>query len=146
MILYQVMSVLDFMQADNWGAARDGLALLAVCLDQAVLDNGKFDLAALLTLQEAPPSTIFVNRHQSMLSRSRAFSPLAGQKWVTVALAFIKEMDVITTKRQEITSASPATQRAQAEGAPNAKAKPQPKKKKGGGKGASSGGQEVEED
>ena len=30
---------MDFMQAENPGAAKDALALLAVCLDQAVLDG-----------------------------------------------------------------------------------------------------------
>ena len=146
LILYQVMTVMDFMQAENMGAAQDALALLAVCLDQAVLDNGKFDLAALLTLQEDPPSTIFVNRQQSTLSRTRAFSPLADQRWVTVALAFIKELDVITTKRQEITSSAPSNQRGGTEGAPARKQTPPPKRKKGGGRGAQAGLQEGEED
>lgn len=36
-----------FMQAENPGAAKDALALLAVCIDQAVLDGGRFDLADL---------------------------------------------------------------------------------------------------
>eukprot|EP00435_Cladocopium_sp_Y103_P039317 s2363_g10.t1 len=103
LILYQVMGIMDFLQADNVGAAKDAAALLAVGLDQAVLDGGRFDLAALLTLQEDPPSTIFVNRQQSSLSKARAFSPLADQRWVTVALAYIKELDVITTHRQELT-------------------------------------------
>eukprot|EP00435_Cladocopium_sp_Y103_P020515 s2882_g5.t1 len=102
LVLYQIMTVMDFLQADNIGAAKDAVALLAVCLDQAVLDGGRFDLAALLTLQEDPPSSIFVNRHQSSLSRSKAFSQLADQKWVTVALAFIKELEVISSKRLEL--------------------------------------------
>jgi hypothetical protein len=36
LILFQVMAVMDFMQAENHGAAKDALALLAVCIDQAV--------------------------------------------------------------------------------------------------------------
>eukprot|EP00435_Cladocopium_sp_Y103_P032998 s1823_g8.t1 len=61
LILYQVMGILDFLQTDNLGAAKDAAALLAVGLDQAVLDGGRFDLAALLTLQEDPP---FHHLHQ----------------------------------------------------------------------------------
>ena len=75
LLLYQLMSVMDFLQVDNIGAAQDVVSLLVVALDQAVMDGGRFDLAALLTLQEAPPSTIFVNRQQSSLSRARAFTP-----------------------------------------------------------------------
>lgn len=102
MILYQLMGALEFAQAENWGALKDSLALLAVAIDQAVLDGGRFDLAALLTLQEEAPASIYVHRLQSSLSRSRAFTPLADQRWVTVSLAFLKEMDVITTKRLEL--------------------------------------------
>eukprot|EP00435_Cladocopium_sp_Y103_P014245 s1713_g3.t1 len=137
LVMFQVMTVMDYMQSENYGAARDSLALLAVCLDQAVLDGGRFDLAALLTLQEDPPSSIFINRQTSTLSRARAFSQLADQKWITVALAFIKELDTIQTKRQELSSASSgpsAKTQASQEGHPKAKSHPK-KKAKGGGKG-----------
>lgn len=133
LILYQVMGIMDFLQMGNMGAARDATALLAVCIDQAVLDGGRFDLAALLTLQEDPPSSIFINRQQSTLARSRAFSQLADQRWVTTALAFVKELDLIQTKRLEL---SGQTARAQPAGDTTAKAKPQPKRK---GKGANKG-------
>lgn len=144
LVLFQVMMVMDFLQAENLGAAKDALALLATCLDQVVLDGGRFDLAALLTLQEDPPSGIYVNRHQSTLSRARAFTQLADQRWVTVALAFIKELDVLTTKRQELTGGQ-SQQKALA-GDPAPKAKGQPKRKgKAQGKGQSNA-QEAEEE
>ena len=151
LILYQLVGVLDFLQADNYGAAKDALALLAVEIDQAVMDGGKFDLASLLTLQEEPPSTIYVNRQMSSLSRAKAFSPLADQKWITVALAFIKELDVISAKRQELTSGAGASTKISAGNtvaAPKAKAAAK-RKGKGGGKNAGGnhqGAQEGEED
>lgn len=118
------------MQSGNLGAAQDALALLATCLDQAVIDNGRFELAGLLTLAEDPPSSIFINRYQGPLSRSRTFSQLADPKWVTVALAYVKEQDVIATKRQELTGNVPDKPHAEA------KAKNQPKRRaKGGGRG-----------
>eukprot|EP00435_Cladocopium_sp_Y103_P067464 s89_g30.t1 len=135
MILYQIMGIMEFLQADNIGAAKDATALLAVAIDQAVLDGGKFDLASLLTLQEEPPSTIYVHRQQSSLARARAFSPLADQRWVTVALAFLKELDVITSKRLELTASGPGAKPAGGAGDPNPKTRPAPKRKgKGGGK------------
>ena len=133
LLLYQLMSVMDFLQVDNIGAAQEVVSLLVVALDQAVMDGGRFDLAALLTLQEDPPSTIFVNRQQSSLSRARAFTPLADQRWVTVALAYVKELDVIATKRMELSGGGPSKASASADAAP--KSKPAAKKKgKGGGK------------
>ena len=46
-------------------------------------------------------------RHLSSTSRSRAFAPLADQKLVTVALAFLKELDMIQSKRLELVGAPP---------------------------------------
>eukprot|EP00435_Cladocopium_sp_Y103_P027487 s3398_g6.t1 len=133
---YQVMSIMDCLQSSNWQAARDQTALL----DQAALDQGKFDLAHLLCLQEEPPSTIFTNRQGNLLAKTRAFSPLADQKWVTVALAYIKELDVITSKRLELTGTGKQSTFAAASGAESStaapKAKQQPKRKaKASGKG-----------
>jgi len=67
---HQVMSIMDCLQTQNWQAARDQTALLAVTLDQAALDSGKFDLAQLLCLQEEPPSTVFTNRQGNILGTS----------------------------------------------------------------------------
>eukprot|EP00435_Cladocopium_sp_Y103_P053802 s818_g17.t1 len=137
LILFQLMGVLDFMQTENWGAAKDATALLAVCIDQAVLDEGRFDLAALLTLQEDPPAAIYMNRPQGLLSRSKAFSPLADQRWVTVALAFVKEMDAIQGKRLELSGGQQNQAKGTGGGEPTGKAKAQPKKKgKGRGRGS----------
>ena len=137
---------MDCLQTQNWQAARDQTALLAVTLDQAALDSGKFDLAQLLCLQEEPPSTIFTSRQGNILAKLRAFSPLADQTWVTVALAYIKELDVITTKRLELTNQSRHGLFSGASGGgdaassnPAPKQKPQPKKKgKGSGRGGGS--------
>eukprot|EP00435_Cladocopium_sp_Y103_P039111 s1573_g10.t1 len=102
MLQYQVMSVMDFLQTENLPAARDAVALLSVTLEQAVLDGGRFDLAGVLCLQDDLPSSIFVNRQAGALSRSRSFAPLADQRWITTALAYLKELDAIQVKRGEL--------------------------------------------
>ena len=133
---FQVMSIMDFLQANNVEAAKDAVALLAVALDQACLDNGRFDLANVLCLQEEPPASIFTHKPASLLSRTRAFSPLADQKWVTVALAYLKELDTITAKRLELGGQSKPAPFAGAASDEAPKAKAQPKRKgKWGGKG-----------
>ena len=130
------MSIFDHLMCNNVEAAKDGVALLAVSVEQACLDNGRMDLAMLLCLQEDPPASIFVNRQIGSTSRARSFAPLADQKWVTCALAFLKEMEVITTKRAELTGSKPSQpfQDGSAPPAPKPKSKAAAKKK-GKGKG-----------
>ena len=128
---YQVMQAMDYLQVENIQAARDTLALLAVTIEQAVMDNGKFDFASVLCLQDDLPSSIFLNRNAGSLSRSRSFSPLADQKWITVALAYLKELDTIQTKRAEFVGGNP---KATSTASPAPKPKGTPKRK-GKGKG-----------
>lgn len=126
---------MDFLQTDRWDAARDATALLSVALDQACMDNGRFDLAHVLTLAEELPASVFTHKASGTLSQARAFSPLACQKWIIVALAYLKEFDTITAKRIEMgsTSKQGSFGNSQSEDAP--KAKLQPKKKGKGGPG-----------
>ena len=134
LIQFQLMTMLDFALVENWEAMKDTLALLIVMVEQACLDQGRFDLGQLLTLQEDPPASIFTNRQLSQVSRAKAFSPLANQRWVTVALAFLKELDTIVVKRSEILGgkASGSGDVVSTAGAPKVKGAP---KKKGRGKG-----------
>jgi len=108
---FQVMTALDYMMAGQMDAAMDTVALLAVTIEQACLDGGRMDLATLLCLQEDAPASIYVNRQMMSTSRTRAFAPLADQRWVTCALAFLKELEVISSKRVELLgqSRSPET-------------------------------------
>lgn len=101
-LMFQVMQVMDCVQTENWPAARDHLALLCVTIEQAAMDNGRFELASVLCLMDDLPSGIFQNRQAGVLSRSQSFSPLADQRWITIALAYLKEMDTIIQKRSEI--------------------------------------------
>eukprot|EP00435_Cladocopium_sp_Y103_P074152 s18_g47.t1 len=95
--------LLDHLQNDNYLAAKDSAALLAVCLEQASLDSGKLDVALLLSLSGDPPAGVFQNRAITNYAKGRAFVPLAEQRWVTIALAYIKEM-VIAPKRLDATN------------------------------------------
>ena len=87
-IQYQVMMAMDFLMADdNVGAAKDCIGLTAVMLEQACLDNGRFELAQILTMQEDVPASVFMNRQLAQSSMARAFAPLADQKWIATSIA-----------------------------------------------------------
>ena len=126
---FQIMGILDNLMAENIEAVKDGVALLAVTVDQACMDSGRMDLATLLCLQEDAPSSIYVNRHLSSTSRARSFTPLASQKWITVALAYLREIDVISVKRNEMLGSRPSGAASSDDPAPKVKPKPGPKKK-----------------
>ena len=144
-LMFQVMTAFDYMMAGQMEAAMDTAALLAVSIEQANLDGGRMDLANLLCLQEDAPASIFMYRQTTIASKTKAFAPLADQRWVTCALAFLKEMEVIAAKRQELVSQSKPSEPL-SEGTtpkPKPKGKPGPKRK-GGGKGQTHQSEETE--
>ena len=131
-IMWQIALIMDYLQAENWQGAKDATALLTVCMEQTALD-GAMDVGLLLSLVEDPPSGVFTNRSLAPLSRGKSFAPLAEQRWVTVALSFIKELDLITQRRSDLVGGRSAVPT----DAPNPKVKPKPQpkpwKKKGRG-------------
>ena len=131
LIMYQVMTIIDFMMVENWSAAKDTTALLAVMIEQAVLDSGRFEVAQILTLQEDVPSGVFTNRQLAQTSRARSFAPLSDQRWITTAIAFLKELDTITSKRTELLGGQKDSTATGSQGqvSPKAKAKGKGKRK-----------------
>eukprot|EP00435_Cladocopium_sp_Y103_P044067 s133_g12.t1 len=131
---FQVMSIFDYMMAGNTLAAMDGLALLAVTLEQASIDGGRMDLATLLCLQEDPSSQ---PPTQPDISGS-SFRPIGGPPVDHMCSGVSQRAGVINTKRAEIAGVAKASSDASSSSAPaNATAKPKAKwgKKKGKGKG-----------
>jgi len=104
-VMWQVAMIMDYLQSENWMAARDGAALLCVCLEQTAMDSS-MDVGLLLALVEDPPSGLFSNRSLAPLSRGRSFAPLANQQWIAAtALSFInKELDLITQRRADVST------------------------------------------
>ena len=89
----------------DFRSATDTLALLFVGLEQANLDQGAWDLAWLYLLLPDPPAEPMSRRTQS--SELRQFPRSADQTWCTTMLAFISEMDLISRRRQEVTTQRP---------------------------------------
>ena len=88
------------MMGDMHGC-KEFLAILVTCMEQASLD-GNWSVAYLLSLLETPPSTLFSERVQHMPSMDKPFSPLVPQPWAACALAYLKEVDVLTNKKSEL--------------------------------------------
>ncbi|CAE7768524.1 unnamed protein product [Symbiodinium sp. CCMP2592] len=56
----------------------------------------------MLGLQADPPGGLYQDVPGLPNPAARAFSPLADQKWVTIALSFLKEVETITARRGEL--------------------------------------------
>ena len=81
---------------------------------------------------------LWISRGQSATGSSRPFAPLRAQTWNTVALAFMKEAEVLQGKRAELLSTRTP------QGDPGPSPKLSPKRRPGRGKGANQA-QQVEE-
>ena len=103
-IAWLVAMLMDHLQTDNLSAAKDSASLLLVCLEQGAMDSGHLDIGLLLSLAEDPAAGVFTNRSLAPLSKGRSFAPLAEQRWISLALSYIKELDAITQKRADLAS------------------------------------------
>jgi len=76
-------------------------------------------------------------------SRARSFAPLADQRWITVALQYLREMDLIALKRAEFAGGKASGSGANQEDDPLPKPKPKPKyRPRGRGRGGQTVGEE----
>ena len=100
-IMWCLAHVMDCLTNEDIAGAREFLALTVVAIDQSSIDGGRWDFAWLLTLLEEPPAQLFHGRGVVANPRTRAFSPLSPVGWTTCALQYLKEVDLITTRRLE---------------------------------------------
>ena len=130
MVQWSIAHAFDAAGREEWGAVQDHLALTAVMVEQACLDNNRWHLAWLLRLLDPPPQNLWLNRSQTATGARRPFAPLCSPSWATTALAYMKEAEVLQTKRLEVLGAKGG---GTTEGSPTPK--PAPKRKPGKGRG-----------
>eukprot|EP00435_Cladocopium_sp_Y103_P024726 s1085_g6.t1 len=124
---------MDAAASSDFYATKEFLALAVMALEQSVFDAGDWSLAYVLALAEDPPSTMFAERMSSLTAASRPFSPLVPPSLASTNLSYIKELEVLATRRSE------TRQKKGQPGSPSAAAKaqnadeenPSPKRPKG---------------
>ena len=113
------------MMAQNFPAATDGLALLAVTIEQVSLDGGRMELATLLCLHEDPPSSIFMPT-----VKVGPLHPLGGQKVVDMCLGVFEGAGGDQFKpHRELSTGKPASDNSS--GAPHSKSRREAESKVG---------------
>lgn len=130
-----VAHAVDAGAQDDLRTMKEYVAILAACLEQSAM-GGNWQLAYILSMLEDPPQTVFSDRLSSLSITGRPFSPLVPPHWAAVALAYVKELEVLTTKKTEIKKSNPPQPKAEPDSStsPSPKRKPRfPKRPKGGG-------------
>ena len=91
---------LDCVASNDMVGAKEYLSLLIVALEQAAAD-GNWQIAFLLTLIEEPPLSLFQERLANISPHGKPFAPLVPPAWAAICLAYIKEMEMLSTKKKE---------------------------------------------
>ena len=102
-----VAHIADCLVAGDNKGAQEITALTLCALDQACQDGNRWDVAFLIALLEEPPPGLFASRGGGANPRMKAFSPLIPQAWATTTLSYVREMDLIATRRQEASGGRP---------------------------------------
>eukprot|EP00435_Cladocopium_sp_Y103_P028659 s3041_g7.t1 len=136
LVMWIVAHAMDAAAQEDFYAVKEYLALLTAALEQSALD-GTWNVAYILSLMEEPPHQLFVDRPQPIAATGRPFAPLVPPMWAAVALSYLKELEILTTRKAD--SKKTSTQSApsgsvSSEGSPaSPKRKPRfPKKPKAG--------------
>ena len=107
LVLWQLAHIMDAMAVADYHTAREHLALLVCSLEQSALD-GNWNLAFVISLMEEPPIQVFQDRMISLQAHGRPFSALIPSQWAAVALAYLKDLEVLQTKKNESVAKSKA--------------------------------------
>ena len=108
--LWIAAHAMDSAMMGDMHGCKEFLALLIACMEQASYD-GNWNVAFLLSLLEMPPATVFSERVHNVPGLQRPFSPLVPQQWAACALSYMKEVDVLATRKQELKTQKPNTQK-----------------------------------
>ena len=103
-LMWLIGHILDAAAVEDMHQVRERLALLVVSLEQSVLDKGDWQIAFLLSLAEDPPLSVYQERSSVVSPYGRPFSNLVPSAWSAVVLAYVKELEILTTKKTEVAS------------------------------------------
>eukprot|EP00438_Fugacium_kawagutii_P023075 Skav201173 [mRNA] locus=scaffold65:778929:780470:- [translate_table: standard] len=138
LVMWMVAHAVDAAAVGDVHMTREYLALLAVSMEQSVMDGG-WSIAYLLSLMEEPPVQLYSDRPSNMTALGRPFSGLVPAPWASTALAYMKEMEVMVSRKQDSKASPKAKSAAETPSPPSPKKRPKfPKKPKAGGDSAPS--------
>lgn len=102
--LWLLGHVVDAMLEENYHKAQEHLSLTICALEQAALDQGDWSVAFLVSLVEEPPLQVFQDRMVSLHGQGRPFAPTLPTPWAAMVLSYLKEIEILSTKKAETSS------------------------------------------
>ena len=111
MLMWLLAHVVDAAIEGNVHLMKEHLALTVASLEQASMD-GNWSVAYLISLQEEPPSQIFSQKAPTVSALGKPFSPLVPGAWSATALAYLKEVEVLSAKKAEAKAGKTPTPKA----------------------------------
>ena len=106
LMMWLVGYAVDAAAQGDLHQVRERLALLMVALEQSVVD-GDWTVAFLLSLAEDPPISLFLDKTSTMSPFGKPFSSLVPPPWASVVLAYVKEMEVLQSRKPESPKRTP---------------------------------------
>ena len=98
--------VLDALIQGDIAKAQEHLALTIAALEQTGVD-GDWTLGWLLALVEEPPIQLFQEKSINLQSQGRPFAPLVAPTHAAVAIAYLKEIEILNSRKKETQKPSP---------------------------------------
>ena len=124
LVMWLLGHIIDAASQEDLHQVRERLALLAISLEQSAVDRGDWQIAYLLSLAEDPPLSIYQDKTSIISPYGRPFASLVPSAWSAVVLAYVKELEVLTSKKGEATSPKKAANpKADPDAAPSPKRK-----------------------
>ena len=100
LLMWLIGYAVDAAAIGDLHQVRERLALLMVALDQSVVD-GDWTIGYLLSLAEDPPISLFQDKSSTLSPFGKPFSSLVPPQWSSVVLAYIKEMEVLQSRKPD---------------------------------------------
>ena len=101
LLMWLLGHIVDAASEGNLWLVRERLALTVVALEQSVTDGGDWSLAFLFSLAADPPLTLFQDKTVTVSPFGTPFSPLVPTTWSATVLAYVKELEILSTKKGE---------------------------------------------
>lgn len=101
LIQWILAHAVDAAAQDDFAGVKEIIALLAMSVEQANYDNGDWAVAYLVSLHEDPPIQLFQERSMQVSTTSRPFSPLIPPTWTATTLSYIKDIEVLASKKPD---------------------------------------------
>ena len=104
LVMWLLGHVIDAAAAEDYHMVRERLALMAIALEQSVIDKNDWSVAFLLSLATDPPVNMFQDRASVLSPYGQPFATLVPPSWSAAVLSYIKELEVLGNKKADTTS------------------------------------------